>query len=313
MNSREETDTRGNKRFGGKRWLDWLLGPRGAPYLFVAPFFLLFLGFFVFPVLWSVMLSFQQWSAGGSTWVGLSNYIFVLRSPEVIRSFGNIAWYLVVNNVFQLSIALPIAVLLDFHFLRRINGLLRMAYFMPNIVSGVVAAILFAIILGTGGLLDSMLERIGIGAVSMLQSPEWAKTAVVLTGGWRWIGYWIVLIMAGLQSIPDEMYEVADLEGASHWQRFRYITFPLLRPVLLFVIVVNSMGTMQIFEEPFLLFDRPGGPLGAATTPVVEIYSLGFQKFDLGSAAALSWLLAACIIAISIAQFVLLRRRGWSE
>jgi ABC-type sugar transport system permease subunit len=120
------------------------------------------------------------------------------------------------------------------------------------------------------------------------------------------------MFMAGLQSIPDEYYEAGDLDGANGWQRFRYITFPMLRPVFLFVLVVNTMGTLQIFEEPFLLLDG-GGPVNSSTTPVVEMYQLGFQTFDLGGAAALGWLLAVLIVGVSIAQFTLARRRGWSE
>jgi ABC-type sugar transport system permease subunit len=294
-------------------WWQTLLGPKVAPYLFIAPFFLMFLVFWLFPVLWSIALSFQRWSAQQTTWVGWQNYQFVTGLPAVQQAFKNILWYAIVNNVFQLSIAIFIAVLLDLPFLRRAGGILRAAYFMPNIVSGVTTAILFAIILGTGGVLDHLLGLVGV-QISWLQSTQWSKPAVILAGGWRWIGYWIVMLMAGLQSIPDDYYEAGDLDGATLWQRFTYITFPMLRPVLLFIIVVNTMGTLQIFEEPFLLFaPRPGGPLNSATTPVLEMYKLGFQTFDLGAAAAVGWLLAIVIVAVSIAQFTLARQRGWSE
>lgn len=304
---------RGGRYPARRKWWEQILGPKVAPYLFISPFFLLFAAFWVFPVLWSVALSFQHWSAQETTWVGLTNYRFVLGSEAVRRAFGNIVWYLVVNNVFQLTIALAIAMLLDLRFLRRVNGLLRAAYFMPNVVSGVTTAILFGIILGTGGVLDGLLGPVGL-EISWLQSTEWSKPAVILVGGWRWIGYWIVILMAGLQSIPDDFYEAGDLDGATPWQQFRYVTFPMLRPVLLFVIVVNTTGTLQIFEEPFLLFgESPGGPLNSATTPVLEMYKLGFQNFDLGSAAALGWLLAVFIMAVSVTQFRLARRRGWSE
>lgn len=297
----------------GRNWSDYLLGPGVAPYLFIAPFFILFAVFWIFPVLWSIALSFQHWSAKETIWVGGSNYRFVFKSSAVHKAFFNIIWYLVVNNIFQLTIALTIAVLLDLRFLRRVNGLLRLAYFMPNIVSGVTTAILFGIILGTGGVLSHILSPLGLD-VAWLQSTEWAKPAVVLAGGWRWIGYWIVILMAGLQSIPDEFYEAGDLDGASAWQQFYFVTFPMLRPVLLFVIVINTTGTLQIFEEPLLLFSgHPGGPLNSATTPVLEMYKLGFQNFDLGSAAALGWLLAIFIMVISFAQIKLARRRGWSE
>jgi lactose/L-arabinose transport system permease protein len=219
-------------------------------------------------------------------------------------------WYAVVNNVFQLTIALGIAILLDLPFLRKAGGFLRMGYFMPNLVSGVTTAILFGILLGSGGVIEHLLAPLGIH-IQWFQSTEWSKPAVILAGGWRWIGYWIVMFMAGLQSIPDDYYEVADLDGASMAQRFRYVTFPLLRPVFLFVIVVNTIGTLQIFEEPFLLFR--GGPLNSSTTPVLEMYKLAFQNFDLGSGAALGWMLAMVVIGATVLQFSLARRRGWSE
>ncbi|HEY7418148.1 MAG TPA: sugar ABC transporter permease [Ktedonobacteraceae bacterium] len=301
-------------RYGTRsHWWNQILGPRVAPYLFIAPFFLLFAAFWVFPVLWSIVLSFQHWTASATSWVGLANYRFVLGLSAVQQAFANLIWYVVVNNVFQLTIALAIAILLDQRFLRRISGPLRLGFFMPNIVSGVTTAILFGIILGTGGIIDHFLSGVNIH-ISWLQSAQWSKPAVVLAGGWRWIGYWVVMIMAGLQGIPDEFYEVADLEGATLWQRIRFVTLPLLRPVLLFVIIVNTIGTMQIFEEPLLLFgNNYGGPLNSATTPVVEMYKLGFQNFDLGSAAALGWMLAILIIGVSIVQFMLARRREWFE
>jgi lactose/L-arabinose transport system permease protein len=261
-----------------------------------------------------MVLSFEHWTASTTSWVGLANYRFVLGLSSVQQAFANLVWYVVVNNVFQIVIALAIAILLDQRFLRRISGPLRVAFFVPNIVSGVTTAILFGIILGTGGVIDHLLSGVSIH-ISWLQSAQWSKPAVVLAGGWRWIGYWVVMIMAGLQGIPDEFYEVADLEGATLWQRIRFVTLPLLRPVLLFVIVVNTIGTMQLFEEPFLLFGSGGGggPLNSATTPVLEMYKLGFENFDLGSAAALGWMLSILIIGVSIIQFMLARRREWFE
>ncbi|WP_201365648.1 carbohydrate ABC transporter permease [Dictyobacter formicarum] len=294
-------------------WWQILLGPKGVPYFFIAPFFILFLGFWVFPATWSLILSFQHWSATKTVWVGTSNYLYVLGLPAVRQAFANVIWYVIVNNVFQIVIALALALFLDIRSMRRWSGIFRIAFFMPNIVSGVTVAILFSIILGTNGVMDHILSTVNIH-ISWLQSPEWSKPAVILAGGWRWIGYWVVMLMAGLQGIPDEYYEAAILDGVTFWQRVRYITLPLLRPVLLFVIIINTMGTMNIFEEPLLLFSSSsGGPLNSATTPVLELYKLGFLNFDLGSAAALGWLLSILIIAVSVAQFALAQRRDWIE
>lgn len=305
------------RRAESTRWRDIMLGPKVAPYLFVAPFFIIFAIFWVYPIITSITLSFQDWTAQATKWVGVSNYRYVLDLPSVQQALKNLAWYVVVNNVVQLTIALAIAAVLDQRFLRRIAGVLRVAIFLPNIVPGVTVAILFGIILGTGGFVDHLLSGLSVH-ISWLQSAGWAKPAVVLAGGWRWIGYWVIILMAGLQAIPDHFYEAAEIDGTGPWQRFRYVTFPLLRPVLLFVIVVNTIGTMQIFEEPLLMFSSStgagsGGPLGSATTPVLEMYKLGFQNFDLGSAAALGWMLALLVILVSMAQFALARQREWLE
>jgi len=293
-------------------WREQILGPKIAPYLFIAPFFILFSVFWVFPVIWSFVLSFERWSSRETVWVGLANYQFVLSNPATRAAFGNMVWYIVVNNTFQLIVALILAIMLDFSFLRRASGLLRAAIYIPNLVSGVVTGILFLIILGNGGLMVRFFAQLGV-EISFLNSTQFSKASVIIAGGWRWIGYWVVIFMAGLQSIPDDYYEVAELDGATLWQRFWYITLPLLRPIVFFMLVINTIGTLQIFEEPFLLFDRSGGPLNSATTPVLEMYRLGFENFDLGSAAALGWLLALVIMIISLFQFFLARRGGWVE
>ncbi len=287
----------------------YLRGPRVAPYAFIAPFFLLYAAFWVYPVLYSFWLSFHRWTAVAAVSVGAGNYTRVGQDPQVQAAFGNDIWYLIVNNVFQLTIALGVAVLLDAAFLRG-RSVLRAAYFAPNIVSGVVAAIVFGIILGQGGILNQILPL----HINWLQSTTWAKPAVILVGGWRWIGYWVIIILAGLQQIPGELKEAAAVEGANAWHVFWHITLPLLRPIMLFVLVVNSIGTLQIFEEPLLLWPAsPGGPANAATTPVLEIYKAAFQDFDLGYAAAISWILALMIMVIIVLQMAVLRKRGWSE
>jgi lactose/L-arabinose transport system permease protein len=295
---------------------DVILGPKIAPYLFIAPFFILFALFFLYPVLWSVVLSFQKWSSRETLWVGLDNYRFVYQLPQVHKAFANLVWYVIMNNVFQLTIATTIAVLIDSTFMRRFSSFFRIGYFIPNIVPAVVTAILFTIILGGGGVSDRFLELFGL-RIPWLRSTEWSKPAVLLAGGWQWIGYWIVMLLAGLQGIPDEYYEAGEIDGATLWQRFTFITFPLLRPDLPLIFIVNTIGTMQLFEYPYLIFGggiaSAGGPLDSATTPVLELYSLGFQSMNLGGASALGWGLAVLIIVMSILQFTAARRRGWTE
>jgi ABC-type sugar transport system permease subunit len=283
--------------------------PRLTPYMFLAPFFALWGAFWVYPVLYSLWLSFHRWTARATVPVGFDNYNRLLLDPNVQQAFANDAWYLIVNNLFQIPIALALALLLDAKFLHG-RGFARAGFFAPNLVSGVVAAILFSIVLAKGGLLDSALPF----HFGWLTSTDMAKPAVILVGGWRWIGYWVIILTAGLQQTPVDLKEAAAVEGAGTWQIFLYIVLPLLRPILFFVLIVNSIGTLQIFEEPLLLWpSSPGGPDGlAATTPVLEIYKAAFAQFDLGYAAAISWVLAVVIITIALVQAFVLRRGGWS-
>ena len=286
--------------------------PRYAPYLFLSPFFVLFALFWVYPVLRAVVLSFQHWTAGKTTWVGLANYRYVLGQPNVQHAFGNLVWYAVVNNVLQIVIALGLALMLDQQVFRRVAGLYRVAFFLPNIVSGVSTALLFGIILGAGGVADHLLSSVG-AHIAWLQSATWSKPAVVIAGGWRWIGYWVVILAAALQGVPREYYEAASIDGLGRLRQAWHISIPSIRPVLLFVVTTNTIGTMQIFEEPFLMLTPPGGALASGTTPVLEIYRFGFINFDLGSAAALGWLLTLVIIAVTVAQLLIARRREWLE
>jgi len=281
-------------------------------YVFLAPFFVLFAVFFVYPVLYAIALSFQRWSAASTTWVGLDNYTYVLGLPAIRQAFANIVWYGIVNNVYQVSIALVLAILLDQAFLRRVAGALRVAIFLPNIVPGIITALVFAIILGTGGIVDHVLSTVGIH-IAWLQSATWAKPAVIIAGGWRYIGYWVLIITAGLQGVPREHYESAQIDGANAFQQVIHVSIPFIRPVLAFVIIVNTIGTMNLFEEPFLLLTPSGGALNAGTTPTLEIYKLGFQNFNPGAAAAVGWLLCIIVVVLSSLQLWLAQRREWLE
>src|SRR5690606_24526949 len=152
-------------------------------------------------------------------------------------------------------------------------------------------------ILGNGGLMVRFFAQLGV-EISFLNSTQFSKTSVIIAGGWRWIGYWVVIFMAGLQSIPDDYYEVAELDGATLWQRFWYITLHLMRPFVFFRLFISTIATLQIFEQPFLLFVRSGGPENTAATPVLIMYRLGYENFALRSAAALSWLLSLIIMVV---------------
>jgi ABC-type sugar transport system permease subunit len=283
-----------------------------APYLLIAPFIIGFLGLAIFPILWSFLLSFESWSATATTWVGFRNYHFVLTDPAVATSFENLIWYVVVNDVFQITIAVGLALILDLRFMRRYSVALSAAFFLPNVVPGAAVAVIFATLLGTNGLLPGALHFIGVN-INWLGSASWSKPSVILAGSWQWIGFWVIVLVAALRAVPDEYYDAAKVDGAGLFPRIWHVSLPTIRPALVFVLTVNTIGTMQLFDVPFLLFGAGGGggPLDSATTPAVQLYNFAFGNADLGSAAATGWLLTVAIMIVTLVFLGIARRREW--
>jgi ABC-type sugar transport system permease subunit len=288
-----------------------LTGKGAAPYWLIMPFIVAFLCFWAFPILWSFLLSFEHWTSSSTTWAGLANYRYVLSTAAVGTSFKNLVWYVIVNDIFQITIALVLALLLTLRFMRKYSMALSAAFFLPNVVPGAAVAVLFSVLLGTGGLVPSLLGHIGLH-INWLESTTWSKPAVILAGSWQWIGFWVLVLVAALRAVPDEYYEAARVDGAGLLRRIWHIAIPTIRPALVFVVSVNTIGTMQLFDVPFLLFNSaPGGPLNTASTPVLQLYQYAFSNADLGSAAAIGWLLTAAILIITICFLAVARRREW--
>lgn len=285
---------------------------KSAPYLLIAPFIIGFLALSVYPVLRSLLLSFESWSTSATTWVGLKNYRFVLGDPAVLTSFKNLIWYVIINNVWQIAIALVLALMLDLRFVRRWSVALSAALFLPNVVPGAAVAVVFSTLLGTNGLVPGALHLVGLN-INWLNSTTWSKPAVILAGSWQWIGFWVIVLAAALRAVPEEYYEAARVDGAGLGRKIWHISIPSIRPALVFVVSVNTIGTMQLFDVPYLLFGagNGGGPLNSASTPVVQLYQFAFANADLGSAAATGWLLTAAIMVITVIFLALARRRGW--
>lgn len=281
---------------------------RIQPYLLLMPFVVHIACFWVAPIMIAAWLSFHRWSPRGSEFVGLANFERLLADPSIHSAFANAGWYLLAGNIVQISAALGLALLLDASFVRG-RSLWRAVFFLPYLISAAVAGILFQVMFSNGGVLSTIAP-----SINWLQSTTWSKYAVVLTSSWKWTGYWVVIFLAALQNAPRELEEAARIDGANRWQVLRYVTLPVLRPIILFVLVVNSIQILQLFEEPFVLFpNNPGGPADSATTPIVELYNAAFESFDLGYAAAIGWALTLAVVLITMFQVYVLRRRGWSS
>ena len=234
-------------------------------------------------------------------WVGLSQYRRLLEDPLVGKSLLNIAMILGLQVPVMLALALVLAVALNASWLR-LRGGLRAAYFLPAVTTLVAYAVVFRVLLRTdGGALNQLLGVVGLGPVDWLNQPVWARIALMASLTWRWTGYNMIILLAGLQAIPRELTEAAAMDGAGRVRTFWHVTIPQLRPVLLFCMVTSTIGTLQLFDESYVLTD--GGPDNATLTPVLYLYRVAFRNLDFGYASAIAWLVVAIIGGLSLLQF----------
>jgi multiple sugar transport system permease protein len=291
------------------------LSPRWAPYVLISPFLVLFAVFGVFPLLFSLYLAFQAWepTSGLDTmqYVGLGNFVFALQDPWFWKSLENTAWLALMSGVPQHLVAIPLAAFIHASFKTLRDGVIG-AYFVPYITSTVAIAILFSSLFSTDfGLINAGLNAaFGIGHVDWLGQPENVKPAIALIVFWRYVGFNVVLYLAALQTIPRDLYEAADMDGAGRYQQFWYITLPSLRPMIFFGVTLSVIGGLQLFEEPFVLTGGRGGPDQAGMTSAVYLYRMAFDFNDFGGASAMSWVLFVFVAALTWVTNRLLRPKG---
>ncbi|KGX93970.1 lactose ABC transporter permease [Pontibacillus halophilus JSM 076056 = DSM 19796] len=279
-----------------RKWIT----PRTAPYIFIAPAVLLFLIFTVYPVISSFLLSFQEGKAGNFSFVWFDNYIRLFQDKLFYKALGNTFIILLIQVPIQLFLAVIIATALNSKLIK-MKSFFRIAYFMPAITALVAASIIFMILLDENyGLVNYLLSLIGVEPVGWLTDPFWSKVSLMLVITWRWTGYNMVIFLAGLQNIPASLYEAAEMDGASKLRQFFYITIPQLKPIFLFTFVLSTIGTLQLFDEPYILTD--GGPNNATLTVTLYLYQNGFQYFDFGYASAIAYVLVLIIGVLSWLQ-----------
>ncbi len=279
------------------------------PLLFLAPFFVLFAAFSLYPIGFSVWLSLRNWSLlGPARWVGLDNYRALLHDSLFWQSMLNAALLFLIYVPAMTLLALVLASLLNSRYVR-LQGLWRTVIFLPYIMSGTVAAAFtFQLLFDRqAGYANRMLSFLGVSPVPWLDETWWARISLGLLVLWAWLGYNMLIMLAGLQAIPPELAEAARVDGAGPVSVFWRITVPLLRPVIVFAITLSIIGTFSLFTEPLLLTN--GGPANATTTPVMEIWSNTFAFLRVGYSAAMSWIYFMVIFAIAIAQYLLVSRR----
>jgi lactose/L-arabinose transport system permease protein len=281
----------------------------GWPVLFVSPFFVLYAVFSIYPIGFSLWLSLRDWSlTGPARWVGLANYRALYHDALFWQSMLNAGLLFLIYVPAMTLLALVLAVLLNSRYVR-LQGIWRTMIFLPYIMSGTVAATFtFQLMLDrNAGYANKLLSFIGVSPVPWLDNTWWARISLGLLVLWAWLGYNMLIMLAGLQAIPPELGEAARVDGAGPVRIFFHVTIPLLRPVIVFAITLSIIGTFSLFTEPLLLTN--GGPANATTTPVLQIWQNTFSFLRVGYSAAMSWVYFAVIVVIALTQYFLVSRR----
>jgi multiple sugar transport system permease protein len=283
-----------------------------AGYAFVAPSLILLLIFALGPFLFTIWVSVHEWNmltpVTEMPSVGLANYRYLLNDDALFReTFGNTIYFTVGNVVISILLALSVALILNGPI--RLRAIWRAAIFMPYVTAPVAIAIVWRNMYDANwGMINGLLDRLGLPEQPFLDSLSQAMPSMIAVAVWHMVGYYMIIFLAGLQAIPYDLYEAAKLDGASSWRLFWSITLPLLKPTLLFVIVVNTLASLQTFDLPFVLTE--GGPVNKTNTLVMYMYDTAFQFLRIGRATAMAVMLFAVIFVVTLVQLRLLREKA---
>jgi ABC-type sugar transport system permease subunit len=278
-----------------------------APYIFLAPFFILILVFFIFPTFFSLFLSLSRWSGSGGfrtmQFYGLHNFIYLLTEDLYWwKTLGTTAWLLVFGSLSQHFIAIPLAIVLNNKLLRG-RDFFRTAFFLPYITSSVSIAIIFNYVFGTNfGFFNFLLTSVGLPKLRWLEDKNLIPVSIAILVNWRYVGWNTVIYLAGMQAIPQELYESADIDGATPLRKHWYITLPLLIPIIFFAVTMSLIGGMQLFDEPYNLtggYQLMGGVHNAGFTSAYYIMWMIQRAQLFGKAAATCWLLFIIILVMT--------------
>ncbi len=293
-----------------KRWFKSLpYSQKLAPYIFISPFIIVFLLFFVYPVISTIIMSFQKVVPGQTTFVGFDNYKNLLNS-DFLKAITNSVIYTVITIAVLLPVPLILAVFLNSKQMVAKN-FFRSVFFLPALVSVVVAGFTFRLIFGEmpTALLNDIISNFGADPIKWIGGPaQWTTFfALLMLCCWRWMGVNIMYYLSGLQGIPDELYESASIDGAGPLQKLRHITIPLLKPVSVYVLTISIYGGMAMFLESFMLFNGNRSPGGAGLTIVGYLYRLGWEQANIGYGSAIGLTMLAITLGINV---ILLKYAG---
>ena len=278
---------------------------------FAFPFVLIFAVFMAGPIAASMIMSLTDFGLRdlrnplGTDFIGLENYTTLLGDAKFQAALLNTAYFVIVGVPLTLGLGLGAALALD-RGIRHFRTLFRVGYYLPVVTSIVAIAVVWRFLLNPDqGLLNMILATVGIDGPNWLGDPSLAMPSIIAMAAWRNLGFAMIVFLAGLQTIPAQLYEAASIDGAGRWQMFRNVTLPLLRPTVLFLVVITTIGYLQLFEEPFVMTD--GGPLDKTLSISMYMYQQGFEFFNQGYAAAIAWILFLLVAIVAVVQFRLLR------
>ncbi|WP_295895210.1 carbohydrate ABC transporter permease [uncultured Vibrio sp.] len=302
-----------------------------TPYGFLLPFLIIFSVFGIFPLLFSVFLSFQMWNPvegmDAMQFVGFENYHIALTDPWLWRSLKNTIWLALTSGIAQHLVAIPVAYILV-SMGDRMRHWLTSAYFLPFITSTVAASLIFFNMYSPSSgiinqtlmaLADSTLFGWAFAWVDSAMPIRWLddatmiKPSIAIVIFWKYTGFNIVLYTTGLMTIPKEILEAARMDGANAFHRFWHISLPMIRPFIFFAITMTIIGNLQLFEEPFVLTRGSGGVGQSGLTISMYLYKVGWEWLEMGTASAISWLLFALIATCTAVQFLFFGKKGLGE
>ncbi|GAB3318475.1 carbohydrate ABC transporter permease [Luteimonas notoginsengisoli] len=285
-----------------------------AGWTFAAPALLVIVVFFFLPVVAALALSVTDFDIyaladiGNLRFVAFDNYVGLLHNPLFWKTLGNTLYFVIVGVPPSIAVSLGAAVLLHSK-LGRFKGFYRTAFFAPVVTTVVAVAVIWRYLFHTRyGLVNWGLSSIGIEPIDWLGDPHWAMPTIILFAVWKNFGYNMIIFLAGLQSIPEDLYEAARIDGAGAWRQFRHVTLPMLGPVLLLVGILTMSGYFQLFAEPYVM--TQGGPLESTKSVLYLMYDEGFKWWNLGNASAVAFLLFVLMVAVTSGLLWFARRKG---
>lgn len=283
----------------------FLYSQKAAPYVFVLPFILSFAFFWVYPLCSTITMSFQDIGAVTSEWVGLKNYAKLLKDPTFLTAVKNSAEYMLLTLVLLIPFPMLFAVLMDSRLVKA-KGFWKACLYVPALTSVVISGTLFRLMFSEykTGQMNVITAALGLGTFKWLKAKATGLAALVIVCCWRWTGVNMLYFISGLKSIDTALYESAEIDGATSWQKFKYVTIPLIKPTTVYVLTISVYAGLAMFMESYMLWAGPDSPNNIGLTIVGYLYKRGITKNDLGYGSAIGIVLLVIALFINIIQLI---------